>query len=35
MSFLIFTQVGFVGIRGDEFSGDIALDAVEMAEGYC
>ena len=30
-----FLQVGFVGVRGNEFSGDIALDDIVMTEGDC
>lgn len=28
-------QIGFVGVRGTEFSGDIALDNVRVRSGAC
>ena len=32
---VFFLQLSFVGIRGGEYSGDIALDAIELTEGIC
>jgi hypothetical protein len=28
-------RIGFVGVRGDEFSGDIALDHIVLTRGNC
>ena len=30
-----FLQIGFTGIRGKEFSGDIALDNIQITSGPC
>lgn len=34
MYFILF-QIGFVGVRGNEYSGDIALDNVRVRAGSC
>ncbi len=31
----LFLQIGFTGVRGDEYSGDIALDDISVTTGIC